>query len=319
MPESGHVLRWRFTCFDVDIKKTAFHNDKNSQHAVFEVYMKAAQQQKHPSPVAIVTGGGSGIGRALCHAFSREGITTIIMGRTKNKIIAVARKIEETGGMTEAVQTDVSNERDFTKAINDIYKKYGRLDYMVNNAGVAIAGEFRDLKLEHFKTVLSTNLMGTLYGTQCAYEIMRKQGYGNIVNMSSITGLVGLPTSTAYVMSKSGIVGFTVSLWRECRGSDIHVSVVCPGKIDTPIWDSIELVNVKEKNPHFRPIFPKPITSEDAARYIIKGLRKKKPIIVFPLSAKMIWWLYRYIPVIMNPVGDKIVKDFRKIRNNTEQ
>ena len=178
---------------------------------------------------------------------------------------------------------------------------------------MSISGETHDLTLEHWQKVIGVNLMGVIYGTTYAYSVMVKQQFGHIVNIASLAGLIGFPMNTPYATTKYGVVGLSTSLREEGADLGIKVSVVCPGYIDTGIFDAAIMLNVdKEKIMDNLPF--KLMEVKKAAELILKGVARKKAIITFPFYAGLLWWLYRLHPALLNPLRRKTVKEFRALR-----
>jgi short-subunit dehydrogenase len=182
---------------------------------------------------------------------------------------------------------------------------------MFNNAGIGIGGEARDLTLEHWLRIINVNLLGVIHGITAAYPLMVRQGFGHIVNTASLAGLIGDPIGIPYVASKFAIVGLSHTLRVEAAGLGVKVSVVCPGYVQTPVWDSPLLKIKKEDLP--KPLF-KMMDVTKAARRIIKGVERNQAFIVFPFHARLLWWLHRLSPGLLEPIGRKMVKDFRAVR-----
>ena len=266
--------------------------------------------------VAIVTGGASGLGQALCKALGRRGAIVVSVDINQEGAQKVASDIIAEGGRAIFAYLDVTLYENAQKIVNDIVKKYGRLDLIFNNAGTAIQGETRDLAVHHWRSVIEVNLLGVIHGAISAYGVMEKQGGGQIVNISSLAGLIPLPKEIPYCTSKWAIVGFSNSLRVEGVDLGIKVNLVCPGIMRTPIHESIFVVNV-EKNKLAMPIPRKYyVDPETAAQYILKGVEQNKPVIIFPFYARIIWWMYRFNPNIFLLLFRKTIRDFRKIRIN---
>jgi NAD(P)-dependent dehydrogenase (short-subunit alcohol dehydrogenase family) len=142
---------------------------------------------------AIVTGDGAGIGEALCQELTRRGARVIVADIDAEAAERVAGTIVAALGSAEGRQLDVSDDQQVRDLIEQTAASYGRLDYLFNNAGIAVGGDARDLTLEQWRRVLDVDLYGVLYGTLAAYRLMARQGFGHIVNVSSVTGLVPQP------------------------------------------------------------------------------------------------------------------------------
>ena len=190
--------------------------------------------------VALVTGGASGLGRALSEALATTGALVVVADTNGNKAEEVAAAIRQSGGRAEAAFLDVSHEADVNQLVNNVVAAHGRLDFMFNNAAVAIVGELRDGNSADFRRVVDVNLLGVVYGTMAAYRVMLRQGFGHIVNLSSMTGLMATPLLTAYSTSKWAIVGFSTAVRAEAAALGVKVSVVCPGLVRTDMGDLAE-------------------------------------------------------------------------------
>ncbi len=267
--------------------------------------------------IIIVTGGGAGIGRSLCEELGHRKAQVIVAGRTMAGVNETVANIRAAGGRAEAVHMDVSKETDVLNGIDMVVTKYGRLDYIINNAGINIAGEMRDLKIEHFREVIDINLMGTLHGTMAAYRVMIKQGFGHIVNMSSLAGLVPFPANAPYTTTKHAIVGLSTVLRAEAKAFGVKVSVACPGLIRTSIWEKTRMM--KASNEDMLNLIGERMMLDvnSTTRMILNGVCRNQAIITFPMNAHLMWWLYRINPATFAPVGKIIIYLFRKIRKDS--
>ena len=265
--------------------------------------------------VAIVTGGGSGIGQALCQELGQGGSIVAVADINDDHAKRVAAAITQNGGRAHAVHVDVSNEEDVRKLINETVSEYGRLDYLFNNAGISIGGDARDLTIEQWRNVLEVNLYGVLYGTVIAYPIMVGQGSGHIVNVSSAAGLFPGPINAPYCTSKYAIVGLSLSLRVEGADLGVNVSVVCPGSVRTNIWQAATIVNVPpERRAALTP--RKMMEASKAARTILGGVSRNKAIIAFPAGVRLVWRLYRLSPHRLDRLMLYAIRNFRKYRLN---
>jgi len=187
--------------------------------------------------VALVTGAGSGIGRALAQKFAQEGAKVIVADLVAEGGDETVRLIREAGGEATFVKTDVSQAKEVETLISRTVETYGRLDCALNNAGIeGGAAPIADYSEADFDRVISINLKGAWLCMKYEVIQMLKQGGGGaIVNTSSVAGLVGLPGNTAYVASKHGVAGLTKAVALEYAQAGIRVNAVCPAGIDTPM------------------------------------------------------------------------------------
>jgi NAD(P)-dependent dehydrogenase (short-subunit alcohol dehydrogenase family) len=263
--------------------------------------------------IAIVTGGASGIGRALCERLARHGATVIVADLDASGAEQVAEDIAKSGGRASAARVDVACADEVQNLIDRTVTQHGRLDYMFNNAGIGVGGELRDLEIGHWRRIVDVNLMGVVYGTTAAYGQMLNQGAGHIVNTASIAGLIGFPGALPYSATKSGVVGLSLSLRSEAADLGVKVSVVCPGFVRTNIFEASTLLNVP-KDEFIAQIPFRLIDPGDAAHAIIRGVLRNRAIIVFPFYARMLWWLQRLAPWVLTGFHRQSLARFRKIR-----
>jgi NAD(P)-dependent dehydrogenase (short-subunit alcohol dehydrogenase family) len=250
--------------------------------------------------VAIVTGGASGIGLALCEELRRRG----------------AKVVTGDISLGGAQALDVRNPEQVQRFVDETVRVHGHLDYMFNNAGIGCGGEVRDLTLDHWRAVIDVNLMGVIHGVAAAYPVMLRQGSGHIVNIASLAGLIGSPCLAPYAATKSAVVGLSNALRAEGEALGVRVSVVCPGFVRTSILDNAIgiTVNRKELQVRLTRLTPKMIEAPEAARRILRGVERNQGVIVFPSSARLIWRLSRIHPSLLAPFRRKMLKNLRELR-----
>lgn len=189
--------------------------------------------------VALVTGAASGIGRACAEVLAREGAVVVLTDVQAGEEVAAG--IRAAGGKASFHRHDVTDEARWNAIVAGVEKEHGRLDVLVNNAGIAVAGLVTDLTLEQWRHQMAVNVDGVFLGVKCALPLMRKTGKGSIINISSIAGLRGAANLSAYCTSKGAVRLFTKSVALECAmmGDGIRCNSVHPGIIETPIWGQV--------------------------------------------------------------------------------
>src|SRR5947208_1491218 len=185
------------------------------------------------------------------------------------------------------MRVDVSKSEEVNSAVEAIFKKHGRLDLMFNNAGIAVAGELRDSAPEHWRKVVDVNLMGVIYGTLAAYKVMVPQGSGHIINVSSVTGLMATPILTLYGTTKSGIVGFAVSLRPEAATLGIKVSVACPSLVQTNISDTGIDLKVRKEDYLARLPWRWMMQPRQVAKAILRGVQTNRSVFICPWHGRL--------------------------------
>lgn len=187
--------------------------------------------------VAIVTGSSSGIGKAIALRFGQEGAKVIVAARRLPLCEQTVSQIREQGGEAWAIQIDVADERQVERLMTDTVSRYGRIDVLVNNAGIGGGGRLADTSTETFDQVMNVNLRGTFFCCRAGFQHMKKQGGGVIINMSSVAGLQAWAGTGTYSASKHGIMALTKSLADEGRPYHIKVSAICPGGVADELVD----------------------------------------------------------------------------------
>jgi NAD(P)-dependent dehydrogenase (short-subunit alcohol dehydrogenase family) len=251
------------------------------------------------SRVAIVTGGGSGIGAAVCRALGARGDTVVVVDidgasaqRTADEVRGTATKVDVRDGA--AVQA----------LVDDTVAAHGRLDLIFNNAGIGVGGDATELTTAHWDRIIDINLRGVTNGIAAAYPVMAKQRSGHIINTASIAGLLAPPYLAPYVAVKHAVVGLSLSLRGEAKSYGVKVTAVCPGWTDTPILDStgpadLPKTSMSEQEGGVREAAEKmgKLYSPDAlAQDVLEAIAKNKALLVTPGKFRVMWRLSRVSP-----------------------
>ena len=237
--------------------------------------------------VALVTGSSSGIGYETSLSLAREGYFTYATMRDLKKEAVIKKIAEEENLPLKVIELDVDNDDSVQNAVETIIDEKQRIDVLVNNAGWGIWGTAEDVSIEEFRAQFETNFFSVVRMIQKVAPIMRKQGTGDIVNISSIAGRIGFPVSTAYISSKFAIEGLSESLRYELGPFGVDVIIIEPGVIKTNFFDSMK--TAKKADDTYKEITEKVISGvkmmaemgtppKEVANVIIKSLKEEKPL-----------------------------------------
>ena len=185
--------------------------------------------------VALITGAGTGIGRAIALAFAREGASVAVAGRRLEKVKETASEIEKQGGAALALQCDVSRAKDADRAAAQTAKEFGKLNVLVNNAGTLSVSTVDSISEEDWDRVITVNLKGPFLTSRAALKEFRKNGGGTIVNIGSVLGLVAMKDRAAYCASKGGVTMLTKAMALDHAHENVRVNCICPSIIETEL------------------------------------------------------------------------------------
>jgi NAD(P)-dependent dehydrogenase (short-subunit alcohol dehydrogenase family) len=197
--------------------------------------------------VAIVTGAGRGIGRAIAGAFAREGAAVVLAARSVLELDGVAREIEQAGGRALVVPTDARQEASVEALVRRALAEWRQVDVLVNAAGVATFAPVTDSKLDDWDQMLAVNLRGAVLACRAVLPAMIARRKGTIIGVGSVVTSRALPGSAAYTASKYGLLGFSRVLAEEMRPHGVRVGVISAGATDTPLWDAMPGAPARER------------------------------------------------------------------------
>ncbi len=256
---------------------------------------------------AVVTGAASGIGKELSRALLKRGTRVVLTDIDRDTLDSTEKELSQLGE-TEAHLLDVTDADAVDSVVGEVAQRHGRLDFMFNNAGIAIFGNAKDMTREDWQRLVDINIRGVIHGVSAAYPIMIEQGSGHILNTASAAGLAPTPGGTGYSMTKHAVVGLSTSLRAEANLYGVRVSAICPGFIDTPIVQNAKMINIDRDQAmrEFKLKFHSPVA---LAERVMAGAERNQPIIVFTTFARVGWLLYRMMPFAANRLLPSTLRD----------
>jgi len=246
--------------------------------------------------VVIITGGSSGIGKALAFSFGLEGATIVITGRKEAPLLKVSQELAEKGIQNFAFVSDVSIEAEIIKMIEKTVEKYGKIDILINNAGISMRSMFADCELNVIKKVMDINFYGTVYATKYALPYL-KATKGSIVGVSSIAGYRGLPVRSGYSASKFAVNGFLEALRTELLNTGVHVLTACPGFTASNIRVASLGADGNSKGESMRDE-GNMMSSEEVADRILKAVKNRDRDMILTLQGKAIILINKLFPTL---------------------
>lgn len=251
--------------------------------------------------VVIITGGSSGIGKALAIEFGSKGSKVLITGRKKEALDETVTELKNLGINIRGFQSDVSKEEDNFKMADEALNHFGKIDILINNAGISMRALFEDVDLDVVKKVMDINFYGVLYATKaCLPSILENSG--SVIGISSIAGYRGLPGRTGYSSSKFALQGFLEVLRTEMLKKNVHVLTACPGFTSSNIRNTALTADGSQQKESPRDE-NKMMSAEECARHIYKATIKRKKHLVLTGQGKLTVFLNKWFPGFM----DKLV------------
>lgn len=248
--------------------------------------------------VVIITGGTSGIGRALAEEFGSRGSKILITGRNKAQLETTVSELRTKGIQIEGFAGDVSLEEDNLKMANAAINYFGTIDVLINNAGISMRALFEEVDLAVIKKVMDINFYGVLYATKyCLPEIIKNKG--SVVGISSIAGYRGLPGRTGYSASKFALNGFLEVLRTELLKRDVHVLTACPGFTSSGIRKKALTKDGSQQGESPR-AEEEMMSAEECARHIYRATLKRKRQLILTSQGKLTVWLNKFFPSLVD-------------------
>lgn len=257
--------------------------------------------------VVIITGASSGIGKALAFEFAGKGAKCVLGARNYDKLAEIAEEIKLKGGEVAFSQSDVTSENDCKNLVQSAVDQFGRVDVLINNAGISMRALFKDVDLEVIRRVMDVNFWGTVYCTKYALPYILEQK-GSIVGVSSIGGIKGLPGRTGYSASKFAMGGLLECIRTEHLKDDLHVLVAYPGFTASNIRNTALAADGSQQGETPRDE-QKMMSAEDVAGHIYRAVQKRKNTIVLTTEGKLVALLNKFFP---NWMTKQVFKSFAK-------
>lgn len=261
--------------------------------------------------VVVITGGSSGIGKALAMEFGSRGSAVVITGRNEAALSEAVAELTGKGIQVHGVCADVTQPEDNKRMVEEALRRFGRIDILINNAGISMRAIFEDVDVAVIRKVMDINFYGAVYATKyCLPEILKNRG--SIVGISSIAGFRGLPARTGYSASKFALNGFLESLRTELLNSGVHVLTACPGFTASNIRKRSLTVDGSSQGDSPR-AEEKMMTAEACAAHIYRATVKRKRSLVLTLQGKLAVFLNKWLPA----VADRMVYNVMRKEANT--
>lgn len=243
-----------------------------------------------------ITGGASGLGRAIALRYAREGARVCIGDINPEQGAAVEQEINQAGGEGLFLACDVRRITDFEKVRDELVTKWGGVDIVVNNAGVASAGSIEDTTLTDWEWILDINVLGVVRGCKAFTPLFKEQGAGTFVNIASMAGLMLAPLMDSYNVSKAGVIALSETLSQELRDAGIHVSCVCPAFFQTNLTQSMRS-DIPGIQQNVNKLMKRStITADNVADDIYRSVQDKQFWVLPHVREKRLWLIKRHAP-----------------------
>jgi short-subunit dehydrogenase len=252
----------------------------------------------------LVTGAASGLGRALAIAFAREGSDLVIVDVDRERLPETASMMAEKGVRCMSKNIDVSSREEMEGLAGEVISDWGGVDILVNNAGVGVGGELREIPLDDIEWIVGINLMGQVYATRLFLPLMIERGYGHVVNVASLSGLVLLPFHIPYTTTKFASRAFSEALWAETRRHGIGVTLVCPGPMKTNIMRNTRMHVSTERQAAGQRRWAALIERggeepESSARRVLDAVEKDRFLVLWGPGPRLLYYLSRLSPSLV--------------------
>jgi short-subunit dehydrogenase len=252
--------------------------------------------------VVLITGASSGIGAGAARRLAREGARVVLAARRLDLLEGLAADITAKGGQALPLKADVTDSAAIQKMVNDTLAKFGRLDVLVNNAGLGFSADVKDIDPAKLRLQVAVNLVGLIECAQAALRPMLSKGSGHIINIASLAGLVGAPGSSVYSATKFGVIGFSDALRREVHKYGVRVTTFCPGFVATDFSPRLKKIYMRAPD---APHLPGVMSVEYVAGVIADIIRHPRRLILEPFPFSSVVRFARTFPGIVDWATDR--------------
>lgn len=248
----------------------------------------------------LITGGASGLGRAMALRFARDGRRVAIADVNEERMIEAAQAVEAAGGEALTIQCDITSDEDARAAGETIRDAWGGLDVLVNNAGVASAGTVVDTSLDDWRWMIDINLLGAVRMCQAFVPMMKQQCAGHVINVASVAGIAQSPGMASYNVAKAGIIALSETLSNELKGYDVGVTVVCPSFFVTNLLESFRGPETGAKDKATRWMQRSNLTADDIAESAVRAMEKGELFAFGHFEAGLTYHFKRLLPGVFH-------------------
>jgi NADP-dependent 3-hydroxy acid dehydrogenase YdfG len=241
----------------------------------------------------LVTGGGAGLGAAMARQFAKAGWTPIVADLDEARARAVA---DEIGGDAMALKMDVTSEGDWIRVSEAITERFGALDVLINNAGVAVGGTLEETSIEDWRWVMDIDLMGVVIGCKTFAPMMRERGSGHIINVASFAGFAAAPGINAYGTAKAGVIAMSEMLRAELAETGVEVSVLCPAFVKTRLTETMRAPDQGYQRRVERWMEKSGVSAEDVAQVVLGAVEKPRFMLLTHGNTRWLHRMRRWLP-----------------------
>jgi NAD(P)-dependent dehydrogenase (short-subunit alcohol dehydrogenase family) len=246
-----------------------------------------------PNQRIFITGGASGLGKAIAVRFARAGWKVCIADLNEAR---GAEAVSALGADALFLRCDVTREEDLRAVADQLQSRWGGVDVVVNNAGVAQAGAIEDVSIDDWRWIIDINLLGVVRGCRVFTPVFKRQGHGHFVNVASMAGLLDVPMMSSYNATKAAVVSLSETLHNELAEANIGVSVVCPSFFKTNLTDSLRTTDPKLGATMARLLERSPITADDIANDVFRAVEQREFYVLSHAEGRKAWLMKRFLP-----------------------